>query len=304
MLEQRNYEVAHYPYKLDTSPAVVRPAIGLQFRMLLGRLPIPEAQKRQVFCTFTSHFIEAEKPFIAERNRREKGDPAANLFYHNLNHTYQAGFDALAIGNSLLQRKDLLTENLTAEGMIALGVAGLFHDIGYISFNPDSDSFASHTKDHVDASIRKATEFVTEIKYGGILDNRKIVEMIRQGIHNTHFPFTPEKTEERKLMVAELPKDWRKEAMIVRLATQLADLGGQTIRKDQYPTGTQALREELEAACPGLGFKIIGSDEDLIKNAQKFTTHMVLPTAGKTAQAFFGKTNTYTNEWEKLLLHQ
>lgn len=301
MLEQRNYEVAHYPYKLDESPAKVRPAIGTQFRFILSRLPIPEAQKKQIFYTFTSHFIEAEKPFILERNRREKDDPAANLFYHNLNHTYQAGFDAMAIANSLLQRKDPISENLTSEGMIGLAIAGLYHDIGYISFNPDSESFASHTKFHVDASIKKATEFVSEIKYGGILDNRKIVEMIRQGIHNTHFPFTKEREDERRLMVAELPTDWRKEAMIVRLATQLADLGGQVIRVDQYPDGTRALRQELEAASPGLGFNVIGTDEDLIENAKKFTTNMVIPSLSRTTNAFFGRNNIYDREWNNLL---
>jgi len=302
MLEQRNFEVAHYPYKLDESPSIVRPAIVLQFRLLLSELPIPEAQKKQVFCTFTSQFIEAEKPFILERNRREKGDPKANLFYHNLNHTYQAGFDAMAIGNTLLRRKDHLAENLTSEGMIGLAIAGLYHDIGYISFNPDSESFASHTKDHVDASIKKASEFVTEIGYKGVLDNTKIVEMIRQGIHNTHFPFTETREDERRLMITELPKDWRKEAMIVRLATQIADLGGQVIRKDQYPDGTKALRQELEATSPGLGFNIIGTDEELIENAKRFTIKMVIPSIGKSTNAFFGQNSIYDREWNKLLI--
>src|SRR5688572_18645162 len=128
MLEQRNYPVAHYPYELDEHPTKVRPAIGLQFRLLLSELPIPEAQKKQVYYTFVSHFIAAERPFIEERRKRWNGEPEANLHYHNLNHTYQAGFDATTIANTLVRRRDHLAENLSAEGMIALSLAGLFHD--------------------------------------------------------------------------------------------------------------------------------------------------------------------------------
>ncbi len=304
MIERKSYEVGHYPYKLDEDLTKVRRALGLQYRMLLSRLPIPEKQLNQTFYTLTSLVIAAERPFVKERNDRAKGEKQATLFYHNINHTYQTGFDATCIANTLIRRQDHLAENLSAEGLLALSVAGLFHDVGYISANPNSENFATHTPVHVDASIKTATELVQLIPFPRSLNNDQIVEYIRQGIHNTHFPFSNEKESERRAMILELPQSWRKEAMIIRLATQLADLGGQTIRVDQLPEGTRLLRDELEAANPGLGFKIIGTDQNLLENAKRFTQKMVLPTVGKTANAFFGKNNTYQKIWDKQFIEK
>jgi hypothetical protein len=301
MIERKSYEVAHYPYKLDADPTTVRRAMGLQFRLLLSELPIPEHQKKQVFYTFVSHFIAAERPFLEERRRRWNGDDSANLYYHNLNHTYQTGFDAAAIAKTLIRRRDHLAEHLSSEGLIALVVGGLYHDIGYITANPQAENLAAHKPIHVNAGIKTATTYLEMVPFTGILDNQKIIEMVRNGIHNTHFPFSPKRETERKAMIMDLPEDWRKEAMIVRLATQLADLGGQVIRIDQYPYATRLFRDELEKEEPGLGFKIVGKDEDLIANAQKFTRIMVLPTVGKTADAFFGKDNTYQRVIQKTL---
>lgn len=301
MIERKSYEVAHYPYKLDEDPTKVRRAMGLQYRLLMSELAIPEEYKKQTYYTLISHFIAAERPFLEERRKRWNGDPSANLFYHNINHTYQAGFDATAIANTLIRRRDHLAEHLSPEGLLALTIAGIYHDVGYVTANPNSENLATHTPVHVEAGIKTATEMAELIPFPDFLDNVKIVEFIRQGIHNTHFPFSPEKQNERSVMIGELPKDWRKEAMIVRIATQLADLGGQTIRVDQYPKGTMDLRDELEAACPGLGYKVIGTDEDLIENAKMFTKKVVLPTVGKTSNAFFGNRNIYQTSWNYLL---
>ena len=101
--------------------------------------------------------------------------------------------------------------------------------------------------------------------------------------------------------MGQLSQEDRKEAQIVRLAVQFADLGGQTARVDQNPEGLRRLRDEMNACTPNMGTKIIGKDEREIEEKRKqFLEFVVEKTVGKTGNAFFGTSDhSFAREWHK-----
>lgn len=106
---------------------------------------------------------------------------------------------------------------------------------------------------------------------------------------------------EMKQLLDVLPKEERKEGVIVGLSVQLADLGGQTTRVDYFPALVKKLREEMDSANPGVGTAIIGQDHELVEKCRGFTKAVVIPTVGKSANAFFGKNNTFSKIWRERL---
>lgn len=102
-----------------------------------------------------------------------------------------------------------------------------------------------------------------------------------------------------KALLGQFSTPWeKKEAIIVGLTVQLADLGGQISRVDYLPILLKQLRAEINCANPGMGTTIIGEDHELAQKCGDFTKAVVLPTVGKTANAFFGKNNSLTKIWE------
>lgn len=319
MLEQLK-EVPVYPYKLDENITIVRRAFGTQYRNLLNELPFNEKRKIGLFRILSWHFLEMERLGLAEIKERRLNPKKVNLFYHNLNHFYQTGFDCAAIATSILKQKSPLSSHLSPEGALAVAIAGIKHDIGMITGSPILEtvqkhgiafnntytypSLAHHTPIHVDASMEHTRTTLSTVPFPTFLNNQKVIELAVQGIHNTHFPWTPERTKERQLMLSETtPEQW-KEAMIVRLVVQLADLGGQSARIDQFPKGLIALRDEMNSAQPGLGTTIIGKDAELLEKNKAFYLYVIKPSVGKTANAFFGKNNTYNKRWESPFTNQ
>ncbi len=307
MIDRRQNSV-HYKYKLDEDPGTIRRAFDTQYKQLTNSLAVPEKSKPLVLATLKDHYTHVENLGLQEQQARKCGDKRANLYYHDLNHFWQAGFDGLSIARAIKVSNRPLATHLSPEGGIAIAIATWFHDIGEITASPvmefaeieeqyftdeKFDSLAKHKPIHVYASMDYAQRILRDIPFPKPLDNAKIIELVTQGIHNTLFPWTEEKSQERRAMLTfATPKLW-KEAMIVRLAVQLADLGGQSIRVDQIPEGIKRLRAEENEIKPGSGVKNLGTDKQIRNKAIWFTEHMLIPTVGVNANALLGRENVF-----------
>ncbi|MBI2595492.1 hypothetical protein HYW46_02015 [Candidatus Daviesbacteria bacterium] len=270
----------------------------LRFCLLIEN---PQSPKTELIAIILQYFDFATALFSKEAISRILDGKSANLYYHNKHHAvYQAGFDAVQVARGIMMRHDFLSKNLTLEGMLAIVLGALYYDTGYVTAEKNPQNYAALTPVHVEASKKTFQQAVNFLGLPEGIDKEKVIKLGTIGIHNTYFPFTEErKMERQKLLDNFKTPEEKKDAMIVALSVQLADLGGQVARVDYFPTLLKNLREEMEAANPGSGIQIIGQDHELAKKCRGFLDFVVIPTVGKTANAFLGKNNAFSKAFEK-----
>jgi len=294
--------VEHYPFTIEESSFEVRSAICRQFKELLVDLSLPESYSLELRRSFAIYFIKAENLFYKEEQGRLEGQAGANLYYHRKEHAiYQATYDAIAVVRAILRRKDAMSSHLTLDGIIAAILGAMYHDSGYVDVD-STDNYAARTPIHVGVSMETVSKKIDSIGLPSFLNAEKIKTLAKIGIHSTSFPFNNDRRLEMRQMILNLDPNMQAEAHIVRLSTQLADLGGQVARVDYYPNLIKDLRQEINGATPGMGENIIGEDHQLAEKCRGFIAFMVEPTVGKIAKAFFrGKDNYYNQRFEELI---
>ncbi len=301
MDREKILEINHYEDIYGEDYEIVASHLKGVLLKLCGLIENPQIPKTELVATILQYFDFATALFSKEAISRILGGRYANLYYHNKHHAvYQAGFDGVQVARGIMTRNDFLSKNLTLEGVLAIVLGAIYHDTGYVTAQDHPKNYAALTPVHVEASkktFQKAVEFLG-LPEG--IDKGKVIRLGTVGIHNTYFPFTEErKMERQKLLENFKTPEEKKEAMIVALSVQLADLGGQVARVDYFPALLKNLREEMEAANPGSGMQIIGQDYELAKKCRGFLDFVVRPTVGKTANAFLGKNNTFTQAFER-----
>lgn len=320
-------KVQTYPHMVDTPEEEIFQSMKDNFCGLANDLKFSNPRVKALYRCFGDFYHTALTLFDPEERARMYEEPGANLYYHGKPHAvFQAGYDGISITRGILSRKqdpqDKFATHLTTEGALAIVFGTMFHDCGYVTgFEGDCDNYAARTPVHVEQSIQTFNEVFDQIPLPQFLDRDKIKQLASIGIHSTYFPFTPARKQERIDLVdqyaatryqpndlpyeleinRQLRVEARKEAMIVALATQLTDLGGQLARSDYGTTGLVCLRNEMDAANPeaNMGTIIVGKDEELVQKFRGFLKGMVLPSVGKTAHAFFGPQNRYLEQWAK-----
>lgn len=292
-----------YPFMATEQPEVIKVATAQKFKELLNQLGLTREEQKQIFYPLASYYVNAENLFQIEEDAREKGVYGANLYYHEKNHAiYQTTYDAIAITLAILHRQDALAKHLSKEGVLSCVIAAINHDIGYVTDKFDGINYANRTPIHVQESMEYAANLIGSSTLPEFLDKQKIRRLTRIGIHATHFPFWPERKAQQKNLIQALPKEERKEARIIALTVQLADLGGQIARPDYMPTLVKKLREEMNGANPGLGTTVIGEDHQLLEKLEGFAKLFVQPTVGKTANALYKiRNNPFAQGWQKNL---
>ncbi|MEK7186297.1 MAG: hypothetical protein AAB675_02955 [Patescibacteria group bacterium] len=294
-------EVEHYPFRMKEDPRIVGREIFSQINTLFEN-PMFSDTKRDLSYNLFFHFQNASNMFCEESEMRERGYPNANLFYHDRDHSvFQATYDALAITQAVLTENNHLASHLTPEGIFSIPLGSIYHDTGFVYGANLDESFAGRNSIHVEKSIKAAEEAIDQIGIPRCLNLDKVKKLVTIGIQGTHFPYDAERREEGRKLLGQLSQEDRKEAQIVRLAVQFADLGGQTARVDQNPEGLRRLRDEMNACTPNMGTKIIGKDEREIEEKRKqFLEFVVEKTVGKTGNAFFGTSDhSFAREWHK-----
>lgn len=298
-------QVQTYPHLIDTPEEHVFQSMKENFYGLANDLDFSNPRAKALYRCFEELYASANHLFDPEEKARLYEEPGANLYYHGKPHAvFQAGYDGISIARAIISRKnserDNFAKHLSPEGALAIIFGAMFHDSGYVTgFEGECENYAARTPVHVEQSLRTFEEIGNQVQLPQFLDRNKIIQLTKIGIHSTHFPFTPERKQERLELVKQ--SDWPKEAMIVALATQLADLGGQLARRDYGTSGLVTLRQEMNAANPdaNLGTIVIGEDQVLLDKFRGFLGGLVLPTVGKVAHAFFGPQNRYLEQWAK-----
>lgn len=295
--------IEHYPFKSGESQHSVRHAIRLQIQSLICEIPNLKEKNTVLEDYLMEHFLFAESLFCYEEQAREEGIKDANLFYHGKEHAvYQTTYDVLYVLRSILKREDALSAKLTPEGIVSAFIAAVYHDSGYVAVSKLPCNYAARTPIHVSESIKMAYEALEKIEAPSFLDMAKIKKLTALGIYSTSFPFGQEQKEKIQEQLLDLDLPQKREAQIVRLAVQLADLGGQTARIDYTSELVLKLRKEMNGAASDLGTKIIGEDAEVAQKSTIFINHVVKPTVGKTANALLGKKDhQFAKEWERQL---
>ncbi len=296
---ETEFRIGHYPFSKDEAPTMVHAEYGRHLARLLEQPLFAYHNRTKVFDYVITHFQRAESLFDEEQLARKKGEPNANLFYHGREHAvYQAGYDSVTIAIALLD-KSKVARYLTPESVLAILIASANHDNGYVDGAPQDSSYAARQPIHVVESIRSALNNFDQISVPNGLNSEKIRKLIPLGIHATNFPFTQVNVAERKEMLASMDPKERKEAIIVALSVQLADLGGQVARHD-YLDNLKDLRREMNCVDEGLGNQIIGEDDEMGMKCKLFIENVIEKTVGRTANAFFGsQDNPFTLDWKK-----
>lgn len=334
-------QLTPYPYTENENEETVERAMKTN---LLGLLQTPlfkEFDRNELMSTFGIYYDYAKELFTEEEKLRAKNVPGANLYYHCKPHSvFQTPYDAISIVHLLLQRTDPhntrgverpdpIFEHITPEVVFSIILGTIFHDTGHVT-DRSTDNYAARIKVHVEESKKM---FATAIELIGLpdkLDREKIIKLGQIGIHGTYFPFTtersvetpgtPSRLEELRDMLDGMPQSFVKQAHIVRLAVQLADLGGQCARPDYFPYLVKKLRDEFNCEEPGKGTKIIGENHELKEKREKFIRNAVMrnpseprpipnktpiqsqaPNVELTALAFFGeeKSKPFRDAWLK-----
>ncbi|OGH38933.1 MAG: hypothetical protein A3B44_03775 [Candidatus Levybacteria bacterium RIFCSPLOWO2_01_FULL_38_21] len=295
----KTVEVEHYPFRMDEPEDVIEPAIFDQMEKLV-RNPIFQLKDRgSIFNWMQKHFLRCRFLSQEEEELRKRNIMGADLFYHGKEHSvFQTTYNAISTTRAILSRGDKLSSHLTPEGVIAIILAAMYHDTGFVY--EEHQRFAIHSSIHVEESKRAATESVDLWGLPNQLNMDRLKKFVVVGIHGTHFPYDEKRATEGKYLINDLPLKDRKEAQIIRLAVQFADWGGQTARIDRYPEGLKRLREEMNACKPGLGTKVIGEDHELEKKRRESIEFVIKKTVGKTGNAFFRTNNhSFAREWYK-----
>ena len=290
--------VNHYPFRLGEDRNIIRQAVFAQIEGLFDLFSLERLQIVELLDCIKAYFSRAEGMFKFEEEARGRGEEFATLYYHLVDHAvYQITFDAAATSIAILARGDVLSSHLTIEGAVASLVGSMFHDTGYVSF-PNSKNYAALLPVHVDKSVENVSKAVKEIGLPPFLNENRVKTMAALGVHNTYFPFTDDHKKYRARYTKYMSGEQRKEAYVVALTTQFADLGGQIARVDYFPNLLMDLRREFNAISYGFGTEIIGEDLEMAAKSCAFIHNMVLPTVGRTGNAFFGTTNhNYAQAW-------
>ncbi len=297
-------EVEHYPFKTNEPEHIIENAVFVQMKKLVDEPIFELSDKESILQWLQKHFLKARFMFLDEEYLRTSGLKNANLFYHGKEHAvYQTTYDAITVTRAILSREDRLSSHLSADGVVAIVLAAMYHDAGFVYQKNLLMNFAGISPFHVEESKRAAMESLKHpLEPPYPLDTEKIRKFVLIGIHRTYFPYNQERKEEEKKLIDELLRADKKEAQIIGLAVQFADLGGQTARIDQNPHGLIRLRDEMNAWIPNLGTKAIGEDHELETKRREFIEFVVKKTVGKTGNAFF-KTydHIFAREWSRAL---
>lgn len=296
-----------YPFEASENRETIESMTRLNMQELLENPLFQNYDRDALLSSFDVNYAFANMLFNEEEELRQNGIKGANLYYHGRAHAVQqVTYDAISITQSILNRSDVFSNHLSAEGALSIIFGSMFHDSGYVSDGP-VENYAARTPIHVEESIKMYRTIIELNPLPKNVDKDKIIRLGQLGIHATNFPFTrtrsedkpyiPSRQEEADNLMQCLTPEEKKEAQIVRLSVQLADLGGQCARKDYFPVQVLNLRRELEAVCPGSGIKIIGDDNTLAPNREYFLDSFVLHkpnarTVGTTARAFLGEENS------------
>lgn len=267
----------------------------------MSELNLPETERFDLSEYTLRHILLSESLFSFEEEAMSLGEKYANLFYHGKEHAvYQTTYDTIYIIRSILKRHDRLSQHLTKEGIVAAILAACNHDTGYVAAEKIPCNFAARTPIHIGESIKVVQENLEKIEVPDCLDIQKVRKYISLGVYSTSFPFTPDHQKKVKedLSLLQIPE--RREAQIVRLAVQLADLGGQAARVDYRSKMLAKLRKEMNCVTEGLGTQIIGNDQEILKKSRGFLDFVVKPNVGRNADALFGiKNHQFAIEWAK-----
>ncbi len=296
----KELEIGHYPFTAEEDEKIVKIATFQHMHKLLEHTVFENTNTQEAFLLFSQYYKTTKELFGCEENARKQGMAGANLFYHGKEHSiYQATYDAIMVTRAILERNDEFSGHVTPEGAFAIPIGALLHDIGY-PLNGPHENYAARTPVHVTEGMKGAEEIIEKLGVPKTMNMQRIKELVSLGIHTTNFPFTQEHKEEAREKLETFSPEKRKEAQIVRLAVQFADLGGQTARIDYYPHLVRKLREEMNAAKAGMGNIIIGNEDELDTKCRGFMNFVVKQTVGKTGNAFFGEfSNPYFKAWIK-----
>ncbi len=294
-------EVEHYPFKLEENESVIHNGVLSQIEKLASCDVFPETEREEVVKYLYLHFLRSRFLFLDEEQLRGMGFSNANLFYHGAPHAvFQATYDALCVTRAILSRKDRFSSHLTPESAFAIPSAAVYHDTGFAYQKHVLVNCAGMSPVHVEESKRSAVESIDLLGLPNFLDPEKTKKLVEIGIHGSYFPYDSQRQKEGEDLMRDLPPELKKEAQIVRLAVQFADLGGQSARIDQFPEGLKNLRKELNCIRDGLGTQVIGEDDELDQKRQDFINFVVEKTVGKTGNAFFGtRDHSFSREWHR-----
>lgn len=294
-------EVQHYPLTGSACEVAVRSLIFNNLAGLLGELPMNYKLHCSTLRSVWRHFQTVERLYDLEARCREFGAPWANLYYHNKSHgLYQTTYDAISITRAILSRDDALSGHLTQEGAISIVLAAIYHDAGYVYGVNIPENFAARTPIHVEVGMESLEQSVNADTLPRYFDHKKIAELAKLGILSTKFPFTEDVKNTIRGKLDGMSPELRKEAQIVRLATQFADLGGQIARVDYFPAQVKNLREELNGANSGLGDLIVGQGSELAGKCRGFIEKMAYPLLEKTGLAFFRtREHSFKTAWDR-----
>jgi hypothetical protein len=295
-------EIKHYPFKAGESGYRVDSVIFGKITNLFKR-PLFLGNEDEFASNLIAHYQNAKNLFAPEQKLRRMKAGNADLYYHGIDHSiYQTPYDSISVTDAILARNDAMSSHLTPEGIFAIPYDSIYHDTGFVYGADNGRSFAKRNPIHVEKSIEAALAYSEKIGLPASLDHEKIRHFIVLGIHGTHFPYDEERRRETRLLLDKMPAQWRKEAQIVRLAVQFADLAGQTARIDQYPEGLKKLRKEMNACTVGIGNQIVGkNDEEIEENWRGFIENVIERTVGKSGNAFFGPDNSFRRQWRQTL---
>lgn len=293
--------IEHYPFQADENQGVLHYAVSEQIRSLVLQLSLSEQDSHQLNKYLKLHFLMAESTFAFEEMAQADGEDFANLYYHGEEHAlYQTTYDAIYTVRSLLGRRDVCSKNLTMEGAAAIVIAACNHDTGYVSTTEIPCNYAAKTLVHISQGIENAKTALEKIKVPSFIDLTRVKSLTEIGIYSTNFPFLKEHKEGVRAKMENMSVPQRREAQIVRLTVQLADLGGQTARVDYTSKLVYRLRREMNSADPGSGDVIIGKDEEIAQKSAGFIDFVVKPTVGKSANALLGsKDHGFARAWEE-----
>lgn len=288
-----------YPFTEQENEQNIQTAIEENMHTLLQDELFQDTDQEALLQSFRDHIMRVEGLFAHEEQARNQGIEGANLYYHNKHHgAFQITYDTISLLRQVLGRKDVMTSYITPEGVFGGVLGSLYHDTGYVT-DPFSTNYANRTPVHVDESMLCLWRSLRKLDIPNGLDFKRVENIGILSIHATNFPYTKTHEQEAREVLDQLAPHERKEAQIIRLTVQLADLGGQSARTDQNPTLLQKLREEMNARGENLGTTVIGNDDNLNQNYHTFIEKVVLPTVGKTAQAIYlSPDNPYSLRWK------
>ncbi|MDO8269584.1 MAG: hypothetical protein Q7T54_02850 [Candidatus Levybacteria bacterium] len=282
-----------YPFTATESRKTIEDAT-IQRAKELFAMPVFETNNQEeLLSSFHTYYTFANMLFNEEEELRNSGTNGANLYYHGRQHAVQqVTYDAISIAKAIIQRNDSFSSHLSAEGTISILLGAMYHDAGYVNGGP-VENYSARTPIHVDESIKELHSHLNLLGLPGV-DVQKVAFLGEIGIHGTHFPYTENRLAEFVKLTSDRSPNDKKEAQIVRLSVQLADLGGQCARVDYFPDQVKALRAEMNETSAGLGTAIIGADHELAANCEFFLSNCVghnpppKRNVETTAIAFFG----------------